>query len=313
MVSVTQRISKVKQPWGGYIKPKEFVVTDIQDDNVLNDSENVHSSLIGMAVDYLTRFLNGTPINEVFKVSLQGALNVKRYELANELLLDIKGTDDNSIESVCKMVGFDVAYRAGVAGYKPVEQINPDQETILNIRIMVNRGLDFIKLYGPVVMDGFTFEGGYTNLISTGDGDFLTENTLWDFKVSKTTPTSKHTLQLLVYYLMGVHSIHSKFKQIKSLGIFNPRLNKIFLLPINMISDETINDVKNTVIGYKSYDEQIIYVIKNYIIPEKEFDFNEIKTQKEFNDIEDGFKKLNKLSEEETSELYYLIYNNNFK
>jgi len=313
VVSVTRRISKVKQPWGGYIKPKEFVVTDLRDDNVLNDSENIHSSLIGIAVDYLARILNGTPVNEVFKVSLQGAFNVKRYELANELLLDIKGTDDTSIKSVCKMVGFDVAYRSGVAGYKPVELINPDKETILNIRIMVNRGLIFFKLYGPVVKDGFTFEGGYTNLISTGDGDFLTENTLWDFKVSKSAPTSKQTLQLLVYYLMGVHSIHSKFKQIENLGMFNPRLNKVYLLPINTISDETINEVKNIVIGYKSYDQQLMYVIKNYIIPEKEFDFNEIKTQEEFNDIQEGFKKLNKLSKEEKSELYYLISNNNYK
>ena len=250
MVSVTQRISKVKQPRGGYIKPKDFIVTDLLDDNILNERENIHSSLVGLAVDYLTRFLNGAPIEDAFKISLMGAFNVKEIELANDLLFNIQGTDDISIESASKMVGFDVAYRAGIAGYKPVELINPDKETISNIRIMVNRGLNFLKLYGPIVKDGFTFEGGYTPSINTGDGDFLTENTIWDFKVSKSAPTNKHTLQLLIYYLMGVHSIHTEFKQIENLGIFNPRLNKVYLLPISTISNEIINEVNTTVIGY---------------------------------------------------------------
>ncbi|UOR14175.1 hypothetical protein [Halobacillus amylolyticus] len=250
MVSVTQRVSKVKQPRGGYIKPKEFVVTDLLDNDILNESENIHGGLVGLAVDYLTRFLSGAPIEKTFKISLMGASNVNELELANDLLLDIKSTDDTSIESACKMVGFDVAYRVGVPGYKPVELINPDEETITNIRIMVNRGLNFFKLYGPVIKDGFTLEGGYTSSIATGDGDFLTDNTLWDFKVSKSAPTNKHTLQLLIYYLMGVRSIHSEFKQIENLGIFNPRLNKVYLLSVSTISNEIINEVNTTVIGY---------------------------------------------------------------
>lgn len=250
MVSVTQRISIVKQPRGGYIKPKEFIVTDLEDTNILNENENIHSSLVGLVVDYLTRFLNGTSVEDVFRVSLAGAINIKKLELASDLLSNIKGIDNTSIENACKMVGFDVVYRAGAAGYKPVELINPDEETISNIRIMVNRGLDFFKSYGPIVKDGFTFEGGYTSIISTGDGDFLTADTLWDFKVSKSAPTNKHTLQLLMYYLMGVRSIHPEFKQIKNLGVFNPRLNKVYLLPIREISERIIDEVNTDVIGY---------------------------------------------------------------
>lgn len=250
MVSVTNRIKEIKQPRGGYIKPKDFTVTDLLDTEILNENENIHSTLVGLAVDYLTRFLNGTSIEEVFRVSLRGAFKVNEDELANDLLLNIQGTDDTSIINTCKMVGFDVAYRKGANWYKPVEDINPDKETISNIRVMVNRGLKFFELYGPIVKDGFTFEGGYTTTINTGDGDFLTENTLWDFKVSKSTPTNKHTLQLVIYYLLGVHSIHFEFEQVENLGIFNPRLNKVYLLPISAISDEIINEVNTTVIGY---------------------------------------------------------------
>jgi hypothetical protein len=311
VVSVTKRITQVQQPRGGYIKLKELVVTDLPDTDTLSGSENIHSSLVGMVVDYLTRYLNGAPIGEAFRISLLGASKVNKLELANELLFDIKSTDNSSIVSACKMVGFDVAFRAGVVGYRPVELINPDKETISNIRIMVNRGLNFFKLYGPIVKDGFNFEGGYTSTVDTGDGDFLTENTLWDFKVTKSAPTNKHTLQLLMYYLMGVRSIHPEFKQIENLGVFNPRLNKVYLLPINTISDEVINEVNATVIGYKYHDKQLKYVIDKYIIPGKKIDFNEIKTREELEDIEEGLKKFNKLSEEEAAELFHLIRNDN--
>ena len=115
---------------------------------------------------------------------------------------------------------------------------------------MVNRSLAFWKQYGPVVKDGFTFQGGYTKTISSGDGDFLTADTLWDFKVLSSAPKSTHTLQLLVYYLMGTHSVHPEFKSIKRLGMFNPRLNNVYLLDIDTIPADVIKTVSTEVIGY---------------------------------------------------------------
>ena len=53
------------------------------------------------------------------------------------------------------------------------------------LRLWLKRSLAFWKEYGPITQDGFTFEGGYTDIVSSGDGDYLTEDTLWDFKVSK--------------------------------------------------------------------------------------------------------------------------------
>ena len=91
MVSVTKRISTIKQPRGGYIKPKDFIVTDLLDIGMLNEIENIHSSLVGMAVDYLTRFLNGEPIEEAFRISRMGADKAQETKLANKLLMNIKG------------------------------------------------------------------------------------------------------------------------------------------------------------------------------------------------------------------------------
>ena len=124
----------------------------------------------------------------------------------------------------------------------------PDDNTIGNIEIMVKRAIQFFKEYGPVVEEGFTFQGGYTSTVNAGDGDFITADTLWDFKVSIAEPKKEHTLQLLMYYLMGQHSIHKNLHTITHLGIFNPRLNKVYRLNISDIPSEVIKAVEKDVI-----------------------------------------------------------------
>ena len=104
---------------------------------------------------------------------------------------------------------------------------------------------------GPIVKDGFTFEpNGYTEIVNSGDGDYLTADTIWDFKVSKSKPTNKHTLQLLMYWIMGQHSGQAIFKNIQKLGIFNPRLNEVYLINTNAISKDIISEVESDIICY---------------------------------------------------------------
>lgn len=250
--SVTQRIKQVKQPRGGYINPKIMEVIQCGDGiEALHSEENIRANLIGLAVDYLTRFMSGTPLEEAFKISFMGALIIGEQKKAEELMNDVKGLDDASIINAMKLVGFDVCFRAGFMGYRPVDEIQPDAMTIDNVRVMVKRLLEFLDYYGPKVLDGFTFEGGYTEIISSGDGDFTTSDTLWDFKVSKDKPKKEYTLQLLMYWIMGLHSIHPEFKNIKFLGIYNPRLNCVYRLNVTQISSEVISEVSARVIGYE--------------------------------------------------------------
>lgn len=250
--SVTQRIKKVKQPRGGYIHPKDLTVIPFGDGiDTLNLDENVHASLMGLAVDYMTRFMSGSSAEESFKISEMGARIIKEDMKAKKLIAGIKGLDNTSIINAVKLSGFDVVYRAGIMGYKPIEEINPNIPTIENVRMMVERSLKFLEQYGPKVLDGFTFEGGYTNVVSTGDGDFTTADTLWDFKVSKMPIKKEHTLQLLMYWRMGLHSIHQEFQSIKYLGIYNPRMNIVYRIATSDISIDLISEVETEVIGYE--------------------------------------------------------------
>ena len=260
MSSVTQRIAEIKQPRGGFIKPSQFEVHTFNDNCHINETENVHASVIGMAVDYMTRFSMGTQPEEAFKISLLGAKIAEKefgmngfIAMSDTLLKTIQGINAQAIISACKLSTFDVWYRNPMAAFmaKTAKETEPDSETIHNIEVMINRSLTFWKNYGPIIKDGFTFEpNGYTNTVNAGDGDFLTSDTLWDFKLSKKKPTSKHTLQLLMYWIMGQHSGQEIYRNIHRIGLFNPRLNTAYLLDMNTVPAETIQIVEKDVICY---------------------------------------------------------------
>lgn len=260
MSSVTARIKDVKQPYGGYLKPSAMERVDMKDDNVLAEVENVHASIVGMAVDYLTRFMMGTPVEEAFQISLMGASLAEKLGRKKALkeaigyLAGIRGIDDESVVNACKLVTFDVWFRATMNAplAKTASDTNPDADTVGNIQIMVNRSLHFWQEYGPITKDGFTFEpSGYTAVVNSGDGDYLTADTLWDFKVSKDKPKAKQTLQLLMYWIMGQHSGKPEFKSITKVGFFNPRLNMVYTYEMAKMPQSVIEKIERDVICYE--------------------------------------------------------------
>ena len=181
---------------------------------------------------------------------MMGASLIKEEKKAAKLMANVKGLDEGSIVNAVKLSGFDVCFRASVVDYKPVDGIAPDEATIENIRVMVERSLCFLKVYGPKVLDGFTVESGYANTVIVGDGDFMTADTLWDFKVSKMPVKKENTLQLLMYWRMGLKSIHPEFLKIKYLGIYNPRMNMAYRIAVDDIPDDVVAEVEDKVIGY---------------------------------------------------------------
>lgn len=250
MPSVTQRVNTVKQPKGGYVPVRTMQRTNLTDDAVLypKEDENIHPSVVGLVVDYLTRFISGESVRQAFDISLKGAALARQREKAEQLLGHIQGLDDTSITAACQLVGFDSMYRAAYAA--DIDAIQPNTAAVHNIRVMVTRSIAFLDETGPVVQSGFTFEGGYTATVTAGDSDYLTADTLWDFKVSVNGATNKQTLQILMYYLMGKHSIHKEFDAITHLGIFNPRLHRVYRIAIADIDPAVIEEVENNVIGY---------------------------------------------------------------
>ncbi len=261
MASVTLRIKTVSQPSGGYVPRYLFQEKQYNDYYEVKEVEAAFTSIQGSAVDYLTRYLVSNDKQSAFRISRLGAERVDEvYENHNEidrfmsLLEEVTGLDDRSIYAACRIVGYDSAFRMGVKAFRNVSEIVPPPDVISNIRIMTKRGIAFLKGLGTVVCDELNFEGGYTALVDSGDADYLAGDTLVDFKVSKLNMSTRWSLQLLMYYLLGFHSIHKEYKSVHSLCIFNPYKNKSYICDVDDISDESKYKVSNEVIGYKMCD-----------------------------------------------------------
>lgn len=258
--AVTGRIKEFKQPRGGYIGPRLFEQSKIQDGKLLCTNENQHGTIVGSAVDYLARVSLGMAPEKAFSVSLKGAANLGVRSLetvaepsrAKKMASEVCGLDDRSIINACMLSGYDICYRRGTSYYVPVDSLVPDISTICNIRLMTERVLEVIRADGSITQIGSEIRSESAKYVQLGDIDYATENTLWDLKVSREKPTSKHTLQILVYYLMGIRdrALKESFSRLKYLGIINPRLCLVYKIAISEIPPETISAVEKDVIGY---------------------------------------------------------------
>lgn len=262
MCSVTERIKHVKHP-GRFIKMSDFTKIQFEDGKTLAPYENIDGSLMGRVVDYLTRAAVSGDLRGAFHYSIEGAKYAdvieSRYggkadnlKEAERLLSEIRGADDTSIRIASRLTAYDLWYRKPEVAMRYGRQdIFPDTPTVWNIRRMVRRSMKFLKSCGGAVKFDFTFEpDGYTQTVSSGDGDFLTADTLWDMKVLRSRPTTANVLQVLVYWVMGKHSGQKIFKPITKIGLFNPRLNEEYVLEVSKIPPEVIREVEDKVICY---------------------------------------------------------------
>lgn len=249
-MSVTQRVKTIKQPRGGYIPPRMMERTEYDDGKVLGE-ESVSPSVIGLAVDYLTRMELTGDKEKAFEISISGAERMGREKEGRGYLEKISGLDDDSIRNACRLVWFDTFVRSGQIIGDPMDN-DADKSTCENIRTMVERTTSFFEKAGPVTMICPTFLGGYSDTVVLGDGDLATTDALWDIKTSKNPPKSTDTLQMAMYWIMGKKSVHPELIGLERIGIFNPRLNVSYILDMRAVPKETIEAIERDVICYRS-------------------------------------------------------------
>ena len=265
MASVAARIKQISttQPYGGYVPVSMFEKVKFTDNADIYPSENISGSLTGTVVDYLTRFMTGTQKEEAFILPMMGAVIADRYvhgelEAAKSLLNGITGLDKVSIENACRLSTFDrwVMEPAILAmlqdGHESIA-VQPDSEN--NIRIFVERSIDFFTKYDPVMKTGFMFlpdSPACTSEVDSGIMDYLTADTIWDMKVYRpsTRMSKDDTLQVLMYWIMGQHSGQEIFKSVTKIGLYNPRQNIAYTLEVAKIPPEVIREVEEKVICY---------------------------------------------------------------
>lgn len=117
----------------------------------------------------------------------------------------------------------------------PVDDDDDGYAAVLNpVEIMVDRSVRFFDVCVP-------------NLPDTG---FVTFDTLWDLSTSEVQPTKEDTLQLLIDWRKGLRGDNvGWFRNIRYLGIYNPRLNEAYRIKVDDISQDAIDAVDRYTLG----------------------------------------------------------------
>ena len=169
MLSVTARAKSVTQPRGGYLPLSQFTEQVYDDDLAVIEIEPAFASMQGTAVDYLSRFLCGFPTEKAFGIPLEGAERVGETAVAAKLLSKINRLNKESILAACKLTKYDVAFRQGTAYFKSFPRIKIPDTIVNNIKTLVGRTLAFLHQHDPIIDVGFSFGGGFTSIVSSGE------------------------------------------------------------------------------------------------------------------------------------------------
>lgn len=213
-------------------------------------AESVSPASMGLAVDYLTRLDQGAAPESAFSISLRGARNLGEDRRAEELLARVARGGAEGVAAAFALSSYDQAYRRGPAFFKGEGRV-PNGAALENVAAMRRYMGRFFDAYGPMVWDGPTFDGAHTACVSAGDADFVCGDTLWDMKVSSYGATALQTLQLLVYWRLGMHSDRAAFWEgVRHVGIVNPRRATTRRWDLDRVPEGTVETIDRELIGY---------------------------------------------------------------
>ena len=263
MASITKICQNAKQPHGGYLPLKNF--KKITYDFLPYDGSeeyNISPNIFGNAIDYGSRIFFD---DNIFDICLQAANAIgpkvhrrlnKEIKKLNKYLDKNNEYNKEAVILLCNIVYFDIVYRSGQYSEEDLFTCDPDDTTVFLINLYIQRTLEFFKEVGPVCATGFTFEDAFTHLFTSGDGDFLTKNTIWDIKALKANPNAQQTLQVACYYVAAKHSKKEIYKNINSFGIFNPRKNTAWILNEEEVNSDVLSIVANQFMGYELHGQE---------------------------------------------------------
>ena len=139
-MSVTRRIRSLGPGRKVYIDPASMDEIPMEDGISLGP-ENLQPCIVGLAVDYLSRYRLEGDLDKAFRISLLGGERSGRMDELRGYLSGITGIDDESVTNACRACLFDDYYRTGRPPEQEPSEIRPDHRTCGNIRAMVGRSM----------------------------------------------------------------------------------------------------------------------------------------------------------------------------
>lgn len=268
--TVDQFVEQTSQPKDGLLPVILFTKTQLEDGCSLPNKDTLPDHSILLAANYLGRVLCGEDPSEVFKSAWRlaallaiekgelvpnpspegkrryvGAETDKKgrpviqteFDIAGTLIDSVHGCDEASIRSACLLVGYE-EYE-GRPFLLQEDRLLPDDNTLATICTMAQRCAHFRQQYGPVLYSNYEFsKEAKKHIRQPPRPNCITEDTLWLFVNTRARPTRKQILRLLVLYLTGLRYDPERFGRLTRLGMYNPRYNDVYTLPVSALPDE---------------------------------------------------------------------------
>lgn len=267
-MTIEDKIKAFKQPKGGYLPVTTFEPMPQKLIGSLCRKENIPAFLVDRTVVCMTDFLLGREKMTSFLKAMTNAPHQQTPDaeaVAKVCFDNIKGLDDESIVNAVKLITFEQE-DTNAFNFVPYYKVHLERATIINLMHLINRSVVFFKKNGELkrnikftpadmsspkewveIKENF---GGYSPTINDGDCAYLTEDTIWDFRVSYNPPNPKHTLLVASEWVMSKHSGRAVFGGVKYIGIYNPRFNIAYRMPVADIPKNVISVIENQIIRY---------------------------------------------------------------
>lgn len=273
-LSVANIVSIPKiQPRGGFLPPKSLVAEPLADEpryiklvEICCEEGSLAPQSLGLVFDYILRvdmaIVGGiNPIDAVldaFEVSFLGAKMIGKLDDAMKLatkIVNLFRERDKNFKKIAQvaseLVVYDAVFRAGYYNpdAKPPKVNDGDRNAL---ELMLGATEVYLLEKEHLVSLGFGFRAVGAENVAPSDGDILTADSVIDLKCSVKEPTSKHTLQLLLYYILGLHEQPDAFKSLKYIKIINPRLGMVYSYEISKIDLGILKQIEKEIMGYRT-------------------------------------------------------------
>lgn len=252
----------------------------------IEDDELLDNTLIGTAFDYLTRIVVCHNINAFDfllpwykRKHLSDIDGLEKLEYLNRKIkkklrnVNINRLTVAKLRLIVEMSSFEQYLRSDKWFRKEPNLFLVDNSTLQHFKIMLFRSKNFFDNYGyPYLMD-FHCQIGDVKVINDlinnprkildedinhlsavifGDGDYLLNDAIVDFKVYKDNKTVANWQKQLLLYYFGLIDDELKGSSIKKAQIhylinFNPRYDKVYKYSLDVISDQDKKDFINNI------------------------------------------------------------------
>lgn len=281
MSSVSELVERIEQPVSGILPVSNFTKRELhQDTHKLFGNNTIPAVHLGLIIDYCVKYILGVKLSDILHVEYEGYAEhirvsaVKYYDSLSEqsltqiyvdderkkiCLSDFVSNVENSTtfeEYVTNML-YVIQYGDFVRNFRfaynrlgEVFNTEISKEDIHDILYMFLRTRSWINTFSKVTPMYKFYPRGYNNTVTSGEGDFCTSDTLWDLKVSNGEPTTKDTLQLLIYYIMAMQSDNRLYRNVHKIGVYNPKLDTEWVCNMNDINEGITTSVKK-ILGFR--------------------------------------------------------------